>query len=63
VLRWLLYDNHKFTSYFATLRFMVGLKKTGESPVTKFLRTARWRSSASSRSIWQRDYPTIDQHT
>jgi glutathione S-transferase len=39
VLRWLLYDNHKFTSYFATLRFMVGLQKTGESPVTEFLRT------------------------
>jgi glutathione S-transferase len=27
VLRWLLYDNHKFTSYFATLRFMVGLQR------------------------------------
>jgi glutathione S-transferase len=39
VLRWLLYDNHKFTSYFATLRFMVGLQKSGESPVTEFLRT------------------------
>ncbi|CUA89116.1 Glutathione S-transferase [Chelatococcus sambhunathii] len=38
ILRWILFDNHKFTSYFATLRFMVGLKKMGESPVTEFLR-------------------------
>jgi glutathione S-transferase len=38
ILRWILFDNHKFTSYFATLRFMVGLQKTGETPVTEFLR-------------------------
>jgi glutathione S-transferase len=38
-LRWILFDNHKFTSYFATLRFLVGLQKMGESPVTEFLRT------------------------
>jgi glutathione S-transferase len=37
-LRWILFDNHKFTSYFATLRFLVGLQKTGETPVTEFLR-------------------------
>jgi glutathione S-transferase len=39
VLRWILFDNHKFTSYFATLRFLVGLQKSGESAVTEFLRT------------------------
>ncbi len=38
ILRWILFDNHKFTSYFATLRFMYGLQKTGETPVTEFLR-------------------------
>lgn len=38
ILRWILFDNHKFTSYFATLRFMFGLQKTGETPVTEFLR-------------------------
>jgi glutathione S-transferase len=37
-LRWLLWDNHKFTSYYATLRFLMGLAKTGETPVTEFLR-------------------------
>jgi len=39
ILRWTLFDNHKFTSYFATLRFLFGLQKTGETPVTEFLRT------------------------
>lgn len=38
VLRWLLWDNHKLTSYIATLRYMVGLMKMAESPVTEFLR-------------------------
>jgi glutathione S-transferase len=38
ILRWILFDNHKFTSYLATLRFMFGLQKTGETPVTEFLR-------------------------
>ena len=38
ILRWILFDNHKFTSYFATLRFLVGIQKSGEGPVTEFLR-------------------------
>lgn len=37
-LRWLLFDNHKLTSYIGTLRFMVTFMKTGETPVTEFLR-------------------------
>jgi glutathione S-transferase len=38
VLRWILWDNHKLTSYIATLRFLVNFQKTGETPVTEFLR-------------------------
>jgi glutathione S-transferase len=38
ILRWLLWDNHKLTSYVATLRFLVRFMKTGETPVTEFLR-------------------------
>ena len=38
ILRWLLWDNHKFTSYVGTLRFLVQFQKTGETPVTEFLR-------------------------
>ena len=39
ILRWMYFDNHKFTSYNATLRFMVSLLKTGETPATEFLRS------------------------
>ena len=38
VLRWLLFDNHKLTSYVATLRFMLQFAKTGDTPVTDWLR-------------------------
>ena len=37
ILRWLLWDNHKLTSYTATLRFMRTFAKSGETPVTEFL--------------------------
>ena len=38
IMRWLLWDNHKLTSYIATLRFMLQFTKTGDTPVTEFLR-------------------------
>ena len=38
ILRWTPFDNHKLTSYLATLRYLVHLAKTGETPVTEFLR-------------------------
>jgi glutathione S-transferase len=38
ILRWTLFDNHKFTAHIATLRFIISIAKTGESPVTEFLR-------------------------
>ncbi|BES69363.1 glutathione S-transferase family protein [Marinobacter nanhaiticus D15-8W] len=38
ILRWLLFDNHRFSSFYATLRMRVGLKGEVESPVTEFLR-------------------------
>jgi glutathione S-transferase len=51
IWRWMLFDNHKFTSYYATLRFLYGLKKTGETDVTKFFRE---RAMAA--------YQVVDQH-
>ncbi|HVZ00517.1 MAG TPA: glutathione S-transferase [Dongiaceae bacterium] len=51
ILRWILFDNHKFTSYYATLRFLFGLQKSGETPVTEFLR-ARARGA----------YGIVDKH-
>lgn len=38
IWRWILFDNHKFTASLATLRFLVNFAKTGETPVTEFLR-------------------------
>ena len=40
VLRWLLFDNHKFTSYFATYRYMKAFGTVAPDPaVTAFLRS------------------------
>jgi glutathione S-transferase len=40
VLRWILFDNHKFTSYFATYRFMKAFGATAPDPaVMAFLKT------------------------
>lgn len=39
VLRWLLFDNHRFTPAFATLRFMVGIRGAEESMLTAYLRS------------------------
>ncbi len=38
ILRWLLFDNHKLTSYTATLRFLRTFGGTQEGPVIDFLR-------------------------
>ena len=32
ILRWILFDNHKFTSYYATLRYLVGLTALATRP-------------------------------
>ncbi len=37
ILRWLLWDNHKLTSYTGTLRFMMSLMKDPEPKVIEFL--------------------------
>jgi glutathione S-transferase len=37
-LRWILFDNHKFTSYYATLRWMVAIRNDREPAVIEFLR-------------------------
>ncbi|HEY5363728.1 MAG TPA: glutathione S-transferase [Aestuariivirga sp.] len=37
IYRWILFDNHKFTSYISTLRYLITLMKQPENDVTKFL--------------------------
>lgn len=38
IWRWILFDNHKFTANLSALRFLIRFAKTGETPVTEFLR-------------------------
>ncbi|WP_424810590.1 glutathione S-transferase family protein [Roseococcus sp. YIM B11640] len=38
-LRWILFDNHKFTSYLATWRFLLGWVKDPDPAVVAFFRT------------------------
>jgi glutathione S-transferase len=64
ILRWILFDNHKFTSYYATLRFLFGLQKTGETPVVEFLRTrARSAYGIVDRHLAARDFLLGDRPT
>jgi glutathione S-transferase len=51
ILRWILWDNHKLTSYTATYRFLVALTKDPEPKVLEFLRQ---RSSTA--------FGILDQH-
>ena len=39
ILRWLLFDNHKFSNFYATLRLHVGFRLEGETALTEYLRT------------------------
>lgn len=38
IWRWILFDNHKFTGNFSMLRYLCGIEKTGETPITEYLR-------------------------
>jgi glutathione S-transferase len=53
-LRWILFDNHKFTSYFATYRFMKSLAPQAPDPaVMAFLKgPLRRRGGESSTGTW-----------
>jgi glutathione S-transferase len=44
ILRWILFDNHKFTSFLATYRFMHTFAKNGDTAVMDFFR-ARIKNS------------------
>jgi glutathione S-transferase len=64
IWRWILFDNHKFTSYFATLRFMYGLNKSGETPATEFLRgRAMGAFNTVETHLVDRDFIAADRPT
>lgn len=65
VLRWLLFDNHKFSSSIATLRNMLSIARTGETQLTEFLRARATKTLAiveahlTDRSFIIGERPTI----
>jgi glutathione S-transferase len=64
IWRWILFDNHKFTSYTATLRFMRAIAKTGETPVTEFLdKRSRGAWDVANRHLSTRDFMLGDRPT
>lgn len=64
ILRWILFDNHRFSSYYATLRMLVGLKKSGESEVTRFLRTQAENAFVTvERHLKKREFIVNDRPT
>jgi glutathione S-transferase len=64
-LRWMFFDNHKFSSYYATLRFLVGITRQGDPAVIDFLRNrtiAAYKiveTHMSNRAFLVADKPTI----
>jgi glutathione S-transferase len=65
VLRWLLFDNHKFTSYFASLRFMKAFAPAAPDPaVTAWLRPRIDNAfGIVERQLASRDFITGDEPT
>lgn len=65
VMRWLFFDNHKFTSYFATLRFLKSFSPVAPDPVlTKWLRGRVDNAYAiAERQLAQREYIAGSQPT
>ena len=61
VLRWILWDNHKLTSYIATLRYMVTLAKVGHPEVHDFLR-GRVKSSLILLDLHLKKTPFVAGH-
>jgi glutathione S-transferase len=65
ILRWLLWDNHKLTSYTGTSRFLGYFQKKTDDPVTKFFETRAanaWKildTHLSGREWIVSDRPTI----
>ena len=64
ILRWMYFDNHKFTSYNATLRFMLTFLKSGETPVTEFLRgRAEATMQIVDKHLGVHDFMALDRAT
>jgi len=64
ILRWLLWDNHKLTSYTATYRFMRTFTKDPDPPVLKVFRTrAETAWGILNKHLAGREYVVADRLT
>lgn len=64
ILRWMLFDNHRFSSYYSTLRMLIGLRKSGESEVTNFLRLQAEQAFATvERHLKDREFMVSNRPT
>jgi glutathione S-transferase len=64
VLRWLLFDNHRYSSYYSTLRVHFGLRDEGDSPVMEFLREqAKAAFADAEQHLETRGYMVGDRPT
>ncbi len=64
IWRWILFDNHKLTANIATYRFLLRFAKTGETPVTDFLK-GRMTSALNvlNGHLDDRDFVAADRPT
>ncbi len=64
IWRWILFDNHKLTAGVATYRFLMRFAKTGETPVTDFLK-ARMNSALRvlDNHLEQQNFVVADRPT
>ncbi len=64
ILRWLLFDNHKLTSYTATLRFLLQFTDLNDGPVIDFLRGRSNRAlGVLDQHLADRDFVIGDRPT
>ncbi len=64
ILRWILFDNHKFTSYLATWRFLLGWAKDPDPAVVAFFRARVDAAFAvADRQLETRPFITGDRPT
>jgi glutathione S-transferase len=65
IWRWILFDNHKSTGNYSMLRYLCGIARTGETPITEYLRARVRRcwmlveAHLATRDFILGDRPTI----
>lgn len=64
VLRWILWDNHKLTSYIATYRFLLRFAGKGDTPEAEFLKARATNAIKTfERHLTGRDWVASDRPT